>query len=298
MRKILSLFVVALVFCSTLLQAQAVIESADGVQVSINDATKIITIGGSISETVYALGHGNRVIATDASTTFPPSVFTLPRVPYVRNLTSEGILSLSPTLILSSDDANPASAIQQIRDAQVDILLIEEDESLEGVIKKLEIIGKVLGAEDKALEIIEENQSKYATAENLRSDFSTKPTVMFVLAVRGGSSFMIGGKNTGASKMIELAGGINAFDSFEGYKTATNESILAANPDFILVMQSRYDEISDGISNTPGVNLTVAAQKNQVIGMDGNLLLGFGPRFGSAILDLMKRIHPEKSLDF
>lgn len=280
------------------LMAQTVVESADGARVSIDDFSKIITIGGSISETVYALGKGELVIATDASTTFPPAVFKLPRVPYVRNLTSEGILSLGPTLILSSDDANPVSAVQQIRDAEVDMLLIEEEESLEGVINKLEIIGNILSEKEKANEIIEENKSNYALAKELRGTFPTKPTVMFVLAVRGGNSFMIGGKNTGASSMIELAGGKNAFDSFEGYKTATMESILAANPDFILVMQSRFEEIAAGAKNTPGVNITTAVQKNQIIGMDGNLLLGFGPRFGSAILDLMKLIHPEKSIDF
>ena len=107
---------------------------------------------------------------------------------------------------------------------------------------------------------------------------------------------MVAGKNTGAHKIIELAGGVNAFNSFEGYKVATNEAILASNPDFILVMNNRLDEVSDGISNTPVINTITAIKQNQIIGMDGNLLLGFGPRFGEAILQLMEKLHPETTI--
>lgn len=278
------------------LNAQTEVESADGILVSIENTSKIITIGGSISETVYALGKGGNIIATDESTTYPPQVFQLPRVPYVRNLTSEGILSLGSTLILASDDANPISAIQQMRDAGTDVLLIEEEESLEGVIHKLKTIGKALNEEEKAFELIQRNEKQFARAMELRDSFSNAPTVMFVLAVRGESSFMVAGDNTGASSMIELAGGKNAFNSFQGYKNVSTESILAENPDYILVMQSRYEEIANGAKKTPGVNITNAVQKNRILGMDGNLLLGFGPRFGSAILELMQLIHPEEQI--
>ncbi len=256
--------------------------------------TRIITVGGSIAETVWALGGGSQVIATDESTTFPPEVFRMPRVPYVRNLTSEGILSLGPTLILASDDAGPQAALDQIKAAGTDLLLIKEEESLEGVISKIRIIGEVLGAEDLAEELISDNEKQYATAEGQRKVLSSQPTVMFVLSVRNGSSFMVAGTNTGAEKMIQLAGGKNAMDSFQGYKPVSNEAILAANPDFVLVMQSRLDEVSSALKNTQGINLISASQKDQIVGMDGNKLLGFGPRFGSAILELMSLLHPEE----
>lgn len=276
--------------------SQTSVTSADGETVQIKSTERIITIGGSITETVYALSKGEKVVATDASSTFPRQIFELPRVPYVRNLTAEGILSLSPSLIISSDDANPKSAIDQIRSAGTDMLLVKEEESLEGVIHKISVIGKALGADKNAQKLIEENIATYEKAEQLRSTLGSKPKVMFVLAVRGTSNFMIAGANTGASAMIELAGGENAFDSFSGYKQATMESILAANPDYVLMMQSRFDEISSGLKNTPGISSIKAVSNDHLIGMDGNYLLGFGPRFGAAILDLMKLFHPELSI--
>ncbi len=294
--KFLTLFSFTLFLFVQPLSAQNTVLSADGVNVEVENSKKIITVGGAITETVFALGKGENVIATDASSTFPKQIFSLPKVPYVRNLTSEGILSLGPSLIISSDDANPQSAIDQIRSAGTDMILVEEKESLEGVIHKLSVIGKILNAEKEAEILVEKNKAKYARAEEIRSTLNSKPKVMFVLAVRGTSNFMIAGNNTAASTMIELAGGENAFSSYSGYKQASLESILAANPDYVLMMKSRFDEITTGLKSTPGVNTIKAIQDDKFLGMDGNYLLGFGPRFGDAILDLMKMLHPDSNL--
>ncbi|MEP1152376.1 MAG: ABC transporter substrate-binding protein [Balneola sp.] len=288
----LTLFLIIGSLLTMATNAQTTVQSSDGVSVTVSNTDRIITMGGTITETVYALGKGSNVIATDQSSTFPRQVFQLPRVPYLRNLTSEGVLSLGASLIISSNDAGPESAIDQIRSAGTDMLLIKETESLEGVIHKLSVIGKALNAEEKANELIEKNKLTFKTSTEIRSTLKTNPKVMFILAVRGSSNFMVAGNNTAAQAMIEFAGGKNAFDSFSGYKQASLESIIAANPDYILMMQSRFDEISTGIKQTPGVNAVKAVANDNIIGMEGNYLLGFGPRFGSAILDLMKLIHP------
>ena len=108
---------------------------------------------------------------------------------------------------------------------------------------------------------------------------------------------MVAGDNTGAQKMIELAGGENAFYDFEGYKNASNEAIIAANPDYILVMESRAEGAAHGIRNTDGINMINAVKNDNIIAMDGNYLLGFGPRFGSAIISLMELLHPETTIE-
>ena len=278
------------------LSAQNSIKSSDGITLTIENTSRIITLGGSVTETVYALGAGNRVIATDQSSTFPSEVFRLPRVPYLRNLTSEGLISLGPSLIISSDDANPKSVINQIRSAGTDFLLVEEKESLEGMVAKIRTIAQAVGKEKEGEVLIQKNKQEYLLADSLRKTLSTSPKVLFVLAVRGESTFMVAGANSSASVMIELAGGQNAVTDFDGYKTISNEAIVAANPDYILVMHSRLDEIRAGIEKTPAVNLTKAVVNNNVIGMDGNYLLGFGPRFGAAIIELMQKIHPSITL--
>ncbi len=278
------------------LSAQNSIQSSDGVTVTIENTSRIITLGGSVTETVYALGAGDRVIATDQSSTFPSEVFRLPRVPYLRNLTSEGLISLGPSLIISSDDANPKAVIDQIRSAGTDFLLVEEKESLQGMVAKIRTIAKAVGKEKEGEVVIEKNKQEYLLADSLRKKLTSSPKVLFVLSVRGESTFMVAGANSSASVMIELAGGQNAVTNFDGYKTISNEAIVAANPDYILVMESRLNEIRAGIEKTPAVNLTKAVVNNNVIGMDGNYLLGFGPRFGAVIIELMQNIHPSITL--
>lgn len=295
MKKLILFFAFTLTI-SNIVLAQKTIQSSDGISVQVTNPQKVITIGGSITETVYALGKGELVIATDASSSYPSEIFRLPKVPYVRNLTAEGILSLGADLIISSNDANPKSAIDQIRSAGTNMILVEEKESLKGVIQKITTIGNILNAEKNAEQIVKKIQADYKKASEYRTQISEKPKVLFVLAVRGTGSFMVAGNETGAEVMIELAGGINAIPSFSGYKQTNMESILAANPDYILVMEGRNHAVKESFENTPGFDTINAVKNNNIITIDGNYLLGFGPRFGAAILDLMKELHPELNI--
>lgn len=262
---------------------------------SLDEINKIITIGGSITETVFALGMGDHIVATDQSSTFPPQVYELPRVPYVRNLTSEGVISLQADLIIASDEVKPLSAVQQIRDAGIPLIIVEEIDTFEGVSNKISTIGKILNKEEKANEIITLNEIQYEETQNALKNLSDLPKVMFVLSMRNGN-FIVAGAKTGAQSIIELAGGINAFNSFDGYKTVTNESIILENPDFILAMESRAHNIVDELNGLAGINSINAVVNNSIIKMDGNYLLGFGPRFGSALIELMNELHPSLEL--
>ena len=281
-----------MLFISATSFAQLTIKSADGVDVEVDDTSRIITVGGSITETVFALGAGSQVVATDRSSTYPAEVFRLPRVPYVRTLTPEGILSLNPTLVLATDDAEPKVVIDQLREAGLDIVLIEEGTSHEKITSKIKQIGKILGKSEHAAQIVEENDLKFEEAKKALATVEDSPKVLFILAQQGPSQFMVAGNGTEAEAIITYAGGTNAFSEFKGYKPVTSEALLAANPDFILFMESRREALPEDMTKVPILNLTTAVQKDQIIAMDGNLLLGFGPRFGEAVSVLMNHIHP------
>lgn len=257
----------------------------------------IITVGGSVTETVFALGLGDRVLATDASSTFPEPVNQLPRVPYMRNLTAEGMLSLQPGILLVSEHAGPPPVLQQIIQAGVPVHLIPETESMEGVVAKIRMIGEILNRKDQAEELINVNRRQYDRAGNIRTTLKHQPRVLFVLDDQSGNSFMVAGAQTSAQTMTELAGGINALSGFIGYKTVSNEALLMADPEFILVMSSRLDKIRSGFRGHPVLRNLSAVRSDSFVAMDGNLLLGFGPRFGEAILTLMSELHPGQEVN-
>ncbi|HTN17434.1 MAG TPA: ABC transporter substrate-binding protein, partial [Chitinophagaceae bacterium] len=92
--------------------------------------------------------------------------------------------------------------------------------------------------------------------------------------------------------MIKLAGGENAVSGFEDFKPLTPEALLNANPDVILMFTSGLESLGgmDGLLKVPGIAMTNAGKKKQVIEMDGQYLTGFGPRLGKAIAELSKKL--------
>lgn len=286
-------FIIIGVF-STQIFAQTTVQSADGPQITITDTSRIITIGGSITETVFALGAGDQVVAVDQSSTYPAKVHSLPKVPYIRRLSAEGILSLNPSLILAGDDASPKTAIQQLRAAGVPVLLVPTPASVDGAISKIKKLAEALGKQKKGKQLITDLRNKIKQAKSLRQQMKTAPKVMFILSIGQGSP-MIAGKQTSAAKVIKMAGGKNAFNTFSGYKPVSAGSIAAANPDIILMMGNRL-EGTDAVERTkqmPGISLTKAAKNNQIYTFDGNYLLGFGPRTGAAVLELLHIFYPK-----
>ena len=273
--------------------AQKVFYSADNLEVSIDDISRIITIGGSITETTFALGLGKNVVATDVSSNYPEEIFKLPRVSYIRSLTAEGILSLNPTLVIASDDAKPKIVIDQLRDAGLNFILIKEGLESSDIISKIIDLGFILDRNVQADSIVQAINKKLNEARIIVDELVKKPKVLFVLSQQPPNSFLVAGSSTEASSVIEFAGGINAFDNFSGYKPVTSESLIEANPDFILFMSSRGESLSHSLTETSMINTITAVKKNQIISMDGNFLLGFGPRFGEAVQTLLNHLHPD-----
>ncbi len=276
-----------------MLNAQQTYTGADGVEVTVKDASRIVSIGPAVTEILFELGVDNQVIAVDESSSYPEETQTKQKVSYTRNLSAEGILSTSPSLILASAASGPKTAIQQIRTTGVPMLLITSDETVEGAFQRVRELGFVVGREEAADEIIQQMMDDLNVAGQVRETLKQKPKVLFIYA-RGQNNMMVAGKYTSAKTIIELAGGENAFTEFEGYKPLTAEAVVKANPDVILMMNSGIRSVGgkDGVLESPGIELTNAAKQNRIYSMDGSYLLGFGPRLGSAVIDLMQILHP------
>ena len=276
------------------IQAQNVITGSDGVNVDISDKSGIISIGSSVTETIYALGAEENLVAVDITSVYPQEADSLPKVPYTRNLTAEGVLSLNPTLIVASESAGPESVIKQIRSTNTPFLKLPSSETLEGALQRIEKLGAIFEKEKKAGGLISDIKNKLASASKIKDRVESPVSVLFIYA-RGPNSLSVAGKNTSAETMIELAGAENAITNFEDYKPLNAEALAAANPDVILMMNSGLSSLGgiEGLLKAPGVSMTNAAKNERIYTMDGNYLLGFGPRLGEAVLDLMNKFYPD-----
>lgn len=273
--------------------AQQTFTGSDDVEVTIDDLSRVVSIGSAVTETIFALDATENLVAVDESSTYPEETAEYTKVSFTRNLSAEGLLSVSPSVILASTAAGPEPVIQQIRSAGVPFLKLPADETVDGAFERIRQLGQIFDKEAAADQIIQNIQSDLDVAAAAREGLSEKPTVLFIYA-RGANMLMVAGNGTSAKTMIELAGGENAFNSFEGFKPLTAEAVVEANPDVILMMNSGIQSVGgkEGVLQAPGISLTDAAKNDRIYSMDGIYLLNFGPRVGQAALDLMAKFHP------
>lgn len=249
--------------------------------------TRVISLGGSVTEIVAALGAGDLLVARDSTSTYPENITELPDVGYIRALSPEGVLSLTPDLILAEDGAGPAEAVAVLQAGGIPFVVMPNRPTAQGVSDKISAVAAALGREEAGAMLSAQVTAGFAEAK-ARADAVTEPqTVLFVLTVQGGP-IMAGGEESSAAGIIELAGGVNAATGFSGYKPITDEAVIAAAPDVILMMDREGDLAisNDDILSNPALASTPAAKSGRIIRMDGMLLLGFGPRTPKAALAL------------
>lgn len=251
---------------------------------------RLVCIGGTITEILYDLGAGASIVGVDSTSLYPPQALKEKAdIGYMRQVSPEGVLSLNPSLVLVMRDSGPASALDQIAHSPVPMIYVDATPSAEAVIGRVVFLGKLLdltGQSDKLVERIQEGFNRLAT---LRAQRKTTPRVMFVL-MASGSQAMIGGAGTAADSIIALAGGQNAAASVHGYVMAGAESIINMAPDVILTMQHAGMPLPQTLLKMPGFINTPASRRHAAITMDGELLLGFGPRTPDAGLILARHL--------
>ena len=256
------------------------------------DSSRLVVIGGSLLEIVYALGEQDRVAARDTTGTWPEAAKELPDVGYMRALSPEGVLSVDPSAILMLEGSGPPEAVEVLTKASVPIVTVPERYDREGILQKIEITGAALDVKDKARALAEKVDAELRAAEQAADGSGRDRRVLFVLSVQGGR-VLASGTGTAANGIIEMAGAQNAIGEFAGYKQLTDEAVLAARPDAILMMRNAGPESANDaeIFANPAIAATPAGQAHRLIAMDGAYLLGFGPRTASAIRDLSAALH-------
>ncbi|HET7922809.1 MAG TPA: ABC transporter substrate-binding protein [Gammaproteobacteria bacterium] len=256
---------------------------------------RLVTLGGDITEIVFALGAGECVVADDTTSEYPAAAQALPKVGYLRALNAEGVIALEPQTVIASAEAGPPAVITQLRAAGIKVDLIPEQHTAEGTLAKIEAVAKVLGRAPAGAVLAASVRTSLATLARQLSAVTSQKRVIFLLTVGNGTP-MAGGTGTAADGIITLAGGINAAQGFSGYKPLGAEAMVRLKPDVILVMSEAIGSHGgpDFVYGLPGVRLTPAGRGHHVIAMDGSLMLGFGPRLGEAARTLAAALYPEQ----
>lgn len=260
------------------------------------DASRLVSIGGAITEIVYALGEGDRLIARDTTSTYPEAAGALPDVGYMRALSPEGVLSVGPSAVLAAEGSGPPATMSVLQKATVPLILVPEGYDRDAILRKIRITGAALGVAAKAEELAGKVDADLQAAEDAAKAMSGGKRVLFILSMQGGR-IMAAGSGTAADGVVRMAGGTNAMSAFPGYRQVSEEAVMMAQPDVILMMERGGGTgiAEDELFAHPAIAGTPAGKNRALLRMDGSYLLGFGPRTASAVRDLSARLAETKT---
>lgn len=273
------------------------VRDKEGRTIVVRDVSRIVSLNGDVTETIFTLGLGRNIVGVDTSALYPPkAVAGIPKIGYQRQLSAEGILSLRPSLVIGTAEAGPPAVLEQLRSAGVTVAILRQNDSLEAGPWKLRELGKALGVPRRGERLARQVARQIAIARREATSARTRPRVAF-LYLRGPRTQLIAGTKTRGDSMIVGAGGINAGAEagIEDYKPITAEALVAARPDVLLVLSDGLASVGgvDGLMQIPGVAQTPAGRNRRVLAYDDLLLLGLGPRTGGILRRLVRDFHPE-----
>ncbi|WP_336963792.1 heme/hemin ABC transporter substrate-binding protein [Sphingobium aquiterrae] len=264
--------------------------SASAAPARQQDLSRVVCIGGAITEILYALGQQAKIVAVDTTSQYPPVALREKRsIGYMRAVSAEGVLSMRPTLILAMEDAGPPQALEQLRASGIPQVRIDNTLSPAAVTGRVRQLAALFKAQAHGARLTASIDKGFQELAAWRRAHPSRKRVLFVLSLQNGRP-MIAGKGTEADAIITLAGGINAAGALDGYKPVSDEALAALAPDAVLAMDHAGPGIDASALEAPGFRLTPAGRRRALIKMDGSYLLGLGPRTPAAALDLARRL--------
>lgn len=257
---------------------------------------RIVTVGGSVTEIVFALGAGKSVVAVDWSSSIPSKVSSLPQVGYLRKLSSEGILSMSPTQIITTSEIGPPKVVDQLKKTGIDFHIFDSPQSFEDIISMTSSISVLLNKKKQGAKIIDNLIQLDSKIKEIQS--SNNDTLKIVLFMNPtASSYNAAGSKTRANYLINYIGGTNVFfDNFSRYSKVTKEDIIYANPDIILVgyvemINSDQSKLTSLFTDNSSFKYISAVKNEKVFAVDIGKYLNFGPTFVSNAIQLIELIN-------
>ncbi|MFF9566167.1 hemin ABC transporter substrate-binding protein [Streptomyces sp. NPDC014685] len=282
----------------------ATVKSADGTRVTIGSADRIVPLTGGLSEIVFTLGLGGRVVARDITATFEQAA-ELPVVTRAHDVSAESVLSLKPTVVLAETTTGPAEAVEQIRDAGIPLVVVAPAKELSDVDRRIDAVAAALGVPDSGTELKTRTRSRIeAVQESVPAPAKGrgKPRVAFLYLRGSASVYLLGGRDSGASSLLEAAGAVDAGKASglkKDFTAITSEALAKAAPDAILVMRKGLESVGgvDGLVKIPGIAETPAGMDRRIVSIDDGVLLNYGPRTDRVLSDLIAQLHPEDGAD-
>lgn len=273
------------------------IKDAVDKEVVIDDKPeKIVSLIPSNTEIAFALGLGDEMVGVSDYDNYPKETADIEKIGGTE-FNVEKIISLKPDLVLAhaSSAHNSTEGLQQLRDAGIDVVVVNDATNFAGVYESIDMIGKVTGETKEANELVDDMKEKMTDIKDKAAKIAEKDQKSVYIEVSGEPSIYTTGKNTFMQEMLDTINAKNVVTK-EGWIQVDQEAIIKANPDVIITTYGSYatENPVDKVLDRKGWADVTAVKEKAVADVDSDTVTRSGPRLVEGVEELAKAVYPNE----
>lgn len=251
---------------------------------------RVVALAPSITEIIYALECQDRLKGATRFSDYPEAAQSIPKVGSYVYLDLEKIVALNPDVCIAIKDGNPISVVDRLKALDIPVFAVNP-RGLDTVMQAIGHIGKLMGAEKRANQIITDMQARIAKVESEVSQIEKRPRVFFQIGI---SPIVSAGSDTFIHELIVKAGGRNIAGKYTSYPRFSKEEVLELAPDILIITSMARKEVFERIkAEWEKWDQIPAVANDRVYLADSNLFDRPTPRLVDALEKLVELIHPE-----
>lgn len=256
---------------------------------------KIISLIPSNTEVVYALENGDAIVGVTDFDNYPEEAMSKEKIGGME-INIEKMISLKPDLVLAHESTadSTKAGLQQLEDAGIDVVVVNDAQSFDGVYESIEMIGKAIGEPEKAIELVDNMKNSFAELKKQAESIKPDQQKTVFVEVSPAPEIYTAGKNTFINEMLDLIGAKNAAGDLEGWAKVDQEAIVERNPDVVVTTYGYYTENTvELVLGRQGWENVKAVKDQQVFDVHSDLVTRSGPRLAEGAEELAKAIYPD-----
>ncbi len=266
---------------------------ASGVEHRLEAAPqRLVSVAPSITENVFALQAGDRLVGVSDWDNYPEEVANIERIGGLEpNL--EKILSLEPDLVLAQASVND-NAIPPMRDVGLNVLVLPAANTFDDTYEVLRMLARALGTEEQAEIVIQEMEAKKQDIVSKVAEVAEADKVRVYVEIS--PDLHTAGSGTFIDHMIQLAGGVNVAGELEGWSQMSEEQVIAAQPDVIITTYGYYstEPPKEMISARKGWADIPAVRNGRIYDLDNDVISRPGPRLTEGLAQMAASFYPDR----
>ncbi len=245
---------------------------------------RVVSVGPNITELLYSLGVQEKLVGRTDYCDYPKEVLSVDTIGTLYTPDVEKIISLEPDLVIASTHFLDETK-EKLEAVGISVLVLHEENELEGVYRLIDTLGAVFNQKGRALEIVEDMQKRIAAVEEKVAEVEPV-SVYYVVGYGDGGDYTAGG-DTFIHEILTAAGGRNVAEEVSGWSYSL-EKLLEADPDVILVSEADYEGF---VETEPYAGLR-AVKEGRVYTIDENLLNRQCDRNADAVEQIARMLYP------